>query len=70
MLKTEELVTYVKSMQSVNFIKVVTLSFYGSFSRVITGAVNTSTRSIFQTIKMFICETWKGKVYNKVLFYI
>ena len=67
----EELVTYIKSLQSVNFIKVVTLSFYSSFSRVITGAVNTNLyKKCFSNNKMFICKTWKGKVYNKVLFYV
>ena len=68
MLKMEELVTYVKSMQSMNFIKVVTLSFYGSFSRVITGAVNTSTRNVFQTIKCLFVKHGKEKYTIKCYF--
>ena len=68
MLKMEELVTYVKSMLSANFIKVAFLSFYGSFSRVITGAVNTSTRNVFQTIKCLFVKHGKEKYTIKCYF--
>ena len=68
MLKMEELVTYVKLMQSVNLIKVVTLSFYGSFSRVITGAVNTSARNVFQIIKCLFVKHGKEKYTIKCYF--
>ena len=68
MLKTEELVTYVKSMQSVNFIKIVTLSFDGSFSTFTTGTVNTSTRDVFQAIKCLFVKHGKEQYTIKCYF--
>ena len=64
----EELVTYIKSMQSANFIKIVTLSFDDSFSTVITGAVNTSIRDVFQTIKCLFVKHGKEKYTIKCYF--
>ena len=60
--------TYIKLMQSANFIKIVTLSCDGSFSTVITGTVNTSTRDVFQTIKCLFVKHGKEKYTIKCYF--